>query len=134
MKIKQTIREWIGIDFSKILLGVELGGKKFTLKNPKNYEPDAECEDNGQLIKSVEIKNLQFDWKTVTESKADHAYSYCGNVWISHENENTVRCKANFASKNNMAGVVVMALNYEGNAESPLLDAIYDELNNKSLS
>lgn len=129
VKIRETIRQWIDVDFSKILLGVELGGKKFTLKNPDNHEPGAECEDSGQLIKSVEIKKLPTDWTKVVGPKADHAYTYCGNVWISHETENTVRCKANFAAKRKMAGVVVMALNYEGNEESPLLDAIWDELN-----
>lgn len=133
-KIQLIMREWQtnNVDFNKILLGVELGGRKFELKNSNDNKPGAECIGHGTLIKSFEINKLKTDeWTTVNGPKGDYVYSYCGNQWISHESKDTLQSKAQYASENRMAGVVIMALNYEGSAESPLLDVIYDELNKR---
>lgn len=126
------MREWIrcNVNFNKILLGIELGGKKFRLKDSNNNKLGDECIGQVTLIKSLEINAIKNEqWATVTGPRGDYTYAYCGDQWVSHESEHTVRSKAQYASENKMAGIMVMALNYEGNAESPLLDVIYEELN-----
>lgn len=131
-KIQLIMREWItkNVDFNKMLLGVEFGGRKFDLKDANDNKPGAECIGHSTLIKSFAINELKTEqWTTINGPKGDFVYSYCGNQWISHESNDTVKAKAQYASENKMSGVVMMALNYEGSAESPLLDVIYKELN-----
>lgn len=118
------------VDFKKILFGLEFGGTKFVLKDPSDNKPGAETLGTPSSIKSIEINELfkTAEWECVCGPNGDYAYAFCGNQWISYENGYTVQSKAKFAGKN-MAGVFVMALNYEGNVDSPLLDAIHEVLN-----
>ncbi|XP_037510731.1 chitinase-3-like protein 1 isoform X1 [Rhipicephalus sanguineus] len=148
LNVETAIRMWLnkGADPNKLLLGMPLYGRTFTLANPSN---------NGFLAPTVgpgpagpvtgesgylgyneictQLKTSK-DWKITRDPRVVAPVAVKGNLWIGYDDAQSLTAKVLFARSLGLAGAMVWSIETDdfsgtcGGTKNPLLRAIRDTL------
>lgn len=152
LNVDYAIKYWIskGADSKKIILGMGLYGRSFTLGNPSNTGLGAPATGPGSaggMTKEpgmlgyneicLYVKNE--GWNEVFVPKVEAPYAYKGNQWVGYDNKKSIEIKVDYAKNNNLGGGMVWSLetdDFRGHCfgqKYPLLTAIATRLNGASV-
>ncbi|XP_059488791.1 acidic mammalian chitinase-like [Neocloeon triangulifer] len=144
MNSDATVQYWIkqGVDKMKIVLGVPLYGRSFTLKSATSNGLGAVTVGAGALGPwSQEAGLLMFSeicmyqknqtgWTVQWNAAQQVPYAYRSTLWVGYENKQSVEVKGKYAKDNGLGGVMVWAIDYEdfrnfcGGGKFPLISAL----------
>ncbi|XP_035903880.1 endochitinase-like isoform X1 [Anopheles stephensi] len=142
LNVKGGIQHWIkgGCPANKIVLGVPLFGRTYTLENseqhglaapitgpgnPGPYTTEAGYRGYFEICDEMKQSPWTIDW----DERGLCPYAYQGNQWVGYENNISLVEKANFAKFQGLGGVYAFSLDlddYRGKcgAPYPLLTAL----------
>ncbi|CAB3366625.1 Hypothetical predicted protein [Cloeon dipterum] len=124
LNVHATVSHWIqqGADRSKLVLGVPLYGKSFSLQVPTNTALGAPASGAGTAgVYSQEagflmyselcyLQRTQTGWTTWWNSAQQVPYTYRAYDWVGYDNVESVQVKGQYAKNNSLGGVMVYAL------------------------
>jgi len=136
-----------GLSRERLVMGMPLYGKSFTLSNPANHGLNAPASAGkagaytrmaGTLAYYEICEALkQGSWTTVQDpQKRMGPYIYSGNQWISYDDVESLTWKTQFIKDYDLAGAMVWDLAYDdfhntcGHGKNPMLTTIRDQLGN----
>lgn len=141
-----------GAPSTKLVLGLPTYGRSFTLADAANNGLNVPSTGPGQagpftrnpgVLSHYEICDEIWSnrWQVVrdTESRIG-PYAFSGNQWVSYDDVEYFRAKANFVRGKSLGGVMIWSLDLDdffgkcGDGNYPLLKALNKELRNKTLS
>lgn len=143
-----TINYWIeqGANSRKIIMGVPLYGQSFVLSSAQNHGLNAPSYGGGEagrytrangFLSFYEIcdKTKRNGWTVVRDPENRIGpYAYKGNQWVSYDDVENVRKKAELMRNLNLGGGMIWALDLDdfrgtcGCGEYPLLSTLSHEL------
>ncbi|XP_068227287.1 chitinase-3-like protein 1 [Palaemon carinicauda] len=131
-----TVKNWIarGASARKLVLGVPLYGRSFTLSTSQKTPPAP--ASGGGFLSYLEIcKYINNGWNVVKDSTvARGPYAYSGNQWVGYDDVDMVRIKARYVKYVGLGGTMVWAIDltdFDGVCSLgsyPLLKAMWYEL------
>ncbi|XP_059488988.1 acidic mammalian chitinase-like [Neocloeon triangulifer] len=144
MNSDATVQYWIrqGVDKMKIVLGVPLYGRSFTLKSATSNGLGAATVGAGVaggwskeagLLMYWEICYYQMSltgWTVQWNVAQQVPYAFRSTLWVGYENKQSVMVKGKYAKDNGLGGVMVWAMDYEdfrnlcGGGKFPLISAL----------
>ncbi|XP_026476620.1 acidic mammalian chitinase-like [Ctenocephalides felis] len=143
LNVQAAIQGWInaGAIKSKIVLGVPLYGKTFTLSNPSDNGLYAKSTTAGQAGPFTQESGMlgyneicQYEnspeWTIIWDDEQKVPYMHKDNQWISYDNPESIALKAQFAKETGLGGVMVWSIetdDFRGLCEGgkyPLLTSI----------
>lgn len=143
LSVHGAIQGWIqsGADPQKLVLGIGLYGRTFTLANPNVNGVGAPTVGPGNsgpytyeagMLTYLEIceKINAGGWTTVWDNVQMNPFSYKGNQWIGYDNIASIAEKVGYAITHNLGGVMVWSVESDdtkntcGGGRYPLLTAI----------
>ncbi|XP_046399185.1 chitinase-3-like protein 1 [Ischnura elegans] len=145
-----TMHYWMqkGAPANKLVLGMGLYGRSFTLSNNKEnglYAPSnqpgnagAYTEEPGYLGYNElcdQMKTNPSKWTIVNDKYIMAPYTYKGNQWIGYDDPASIKLKAQFAAQLGLKGAMVWSIetdDFHGGCHGvkfPLLRAIWEGLN-----
>ncbi|KAL6212993.1 hypothetical protein ACLB2K_018208 [Fragaria x ananassa] len=112
------IRSWIqaGVPAKKLVMGLPLYGKSWTLRDPKVNGVGAAAVgvgpgDGGVLVYHQIVHfNARTNATVVFDNETVSYYSYSGSTWIGYDDVGSVRLKVRFAKKLGLGGYFFWAL------------------------
>ncbi|XP_025836304.1 probable chitinase 10 [Agrilus planipennis] len=145
-----SVNYWIeqGADRRKLILGMPTYGQSFTLSDPSQNSLNAPSAGGGEagehtramgFLAYYEICNniLKRGWNVVRDPEGRMGpYAYSGNQWVSFDDTNMIRHKAEYIKRMGLGGGMIWALdlddfsNYCGCEKYPLLRTINRVLRN----
>lgn len=145
-----TVNYWIqkGAPSKKLVLGMPTYGQSFTLADANQHglnAPSKGAGEAGPITKAAgslayyEIcaKTKQNGWTVVRDPQNRIGpYAYQGNQWVSFDDVENVRIKAEYLRKKNMAGGMIWSLDFDdfkgscGCGKNPLLTVLNQVLRN----
>ncbi|GAB0096498.1 Probable chitinase 10 [Sergentomyia squamirostris] len=143
-----SLNYWIekGAPARKIIMGMPLYGQSFTLADPKNRGLNAKAPGPGQageftkaagFLAYYEIcdKIRNQGWTVVKDEQGRMGpYAYRGNQWVSYDDQDILKKKAQLVRSMNLGGGMVWALDLDdfknrcGQGKHPLLKVIREAL------
>ena len=137
-----TVNFWLenGASPSKLVVGVPLYGRSFTLDNPANNGVGARARDGAPGRYTEEEGFLAYfefcqDFTSRVHVPNVGPYAFRGDQWASFDDENIIREKAQWIQNQGLAGAMVWAIDldeYHGQFCSgdnyPLLTALRNAL------
>ncbi|XP_075167829.1 chitinase 8 [Haematobia irritans] len=144
------VKYWInqGARRDKLVMGVPLYGRSFTLEDPNNHEVGAPHIGRGMAGQySVEpgvigynelcekFQSEQSKWHIEWENDQKVPYAYSDRNWVGFENEQSIALKVEYVVKEDLAGVMVWSIESDdfrgtcGKQRYPLLTEINNILN-----
>ncbi|XP_008443884.2 class V chitinase CHIT5b-like [Cucumis melo] len=115
------LRSWIsaGVPRSKMVMGIPLYGKSWTLKDPYVHGVGAPAVGVGPgdqgILTYVQVK--EFNEKTkatiVYDIRTVSAYSYINTSWVGYDDVKSTTTKVEFAQANDLRGYFFWALSYD---------------------
>ncbi|PKI64674.1 class V chitinase CHIT5b-like [Punica granatum] len=114
------LRSWLkaGIPGKKLVMGLALYGRTWTLKDPNVHSIGAPAVNagpgNGILTYSqVEEFNKNFSATVVYDPDTISVYSFAGNYWVTYDNIATLTAKIAYAQALKLRGYFFWALSFE---------------------
>lgn len=151
LNVKGGVQHWIkgGCPARKIVLGVPLFGRTYTLANSEEHGlaapttgpglPGPQTKDAGyrgyfEICTEMQQSGWEIDW----DVRGQCPYAYRGDQWIGFENTISIVEKANYAKYQGLAGVYAFSLDlddYRGKCGKryPLLTALRNAYKPKML-
>ncbi|XP_068227286.1 probable chitinase 10 [Palaemon carinicauda] len=141
-----TVKKWIasGASAGKLVLGVPLYGRSFTLSTSQKTPPAPASGGGNAGAITGEVGYLGYleictyisnGWTVVKDSTgARGPYAYSGNQWVGYDDVDMVRIKAQYVKSEGLGGTMVWAIDltdFEGVCSLgsyPLLKAMRSEL------
>jgi len=151
LNVDYAIRYWInkGADRKKIILGMGLYGRSFTLANAADNGLGAKAtgpgaaggmtKEPGMLGYNEICLNVKNGWTEVFVPKVEAPYAYHGNQWVGYDNKKSIEIKVDYLIKNGLGGGMVWSLetdDFRGKCfgqKYPLLRTIATKLNGDSV-
>lgn len=144
--VNSSITHWkaAGAPAKKLIVGIPLYGQSFTLADSKQKGLNAPTSGPGSagqftrqagVLSYYEICGQNWDQIVQNPSGAMGPYAIKGNQWISYDDIDFVKVKADYIKKNKLGGAMIWALDFDdfsnscGQGEYPLLTAINNKLN-----
>ena len=143
---------WIkgGCPPSKLVLGLGMYGRTFTLKRKRNaktkpYGPSRGAGLPGNYTGShgflayYEICQLitKQQWHTEYDREQQVPYAYKKDQWVSYDNQQSIAQKCHYVAKNHLAGAMIWSLDFDdfngafcGQGKYPLLKTVKRTLDN----
>jgi len=135
-----SVNQWLngGAPASKLLIGIPMYGRTYTLADPNNYGLGAPIIDSGAaglytgepgFLAYYEIC-MNTRWNIVTDDVLGYTYAYSDNNWVSYDEVTVVTTKARYVIDKGLAGTMIWSLENEdfrnicGKGANPLLTAI----------
>lgn len=137
------VTAWInaGVSPAKILLGLSFFGINFRLRSTGSNGVGAlslgagpagpYSKEPGTLTYLEICMNInEGGWTTVYDNQQHSLYSFKGNHWVSYENVESVKIKAQYAINRGLGGVMIWAIDHDdfrnacGGGSMPLLNAV----------
>ncbi|KAJ8966356.1 hypothetical protein NQ317_006815 [Molorchus minor] len=122
-----AITGWIerGADPQKLVLGLGIYGRSFTLSDSSNTAlgaPSSGAGNSGSytleagMLGYLEICELQLagGWTTVWDDEQKVPYTYKGNQWVGYDNAESIAKKAKYAQSLNLGGVMIWSYGNRG--------------------
>lgn len=136
-----------GLSSDRLMMGLPLYGKSFTLQDPSNHGLNAPASAGtagpytrtaGTLAYYEICESInQGGWTIVQDEQHRMGpYAYKGNQWVSYDDEGSLALKAQFIKDYNLAGAMVWDLAYDdfhnncGGGQNPMLHTIKENLFN----
>ncbi|XP_065336266.1 acidic mammalian chitinase-like [Cloeon dipterum] len=124
LNIQATVNYWLqqGANRGKLVLGVPMYGRTFTLQSATNKglgAPTTGAGAAGQYSQEAGIlmyseictlQRTQSGWTTMYDSTQQVPYASRSNLWIGYDNVSSVQAKGKYAKDNALGGVMVYAL------------------------
>ncbi|XP_044265663.1 chitinase-3-like protein 1 [Tribolium madens] len=123
LNVDAAIRGWIerGADPQKLVLGLGVYGRSFTLANASNNKLGAPIVAGGDAGKYTgergmmgynEIVEAQLagGWTTVWDDEQKTPYMYKGTQWVGYDNPKSIAIKVQYAKSMNLAGVMIWSI------------------------
>jgi chitinase len=133
----KAVRDFIAAGFSsnQVVLGIPFFGKGWQGVINKNnglyqrYKSVFNYKDMGyeDLEKLIVSENLKEYW----DDSAKAPYLYNGDIWISYDNEKSVKIKTDYIKKNNLGGIMIWE--YSHDFSKKLLTVIYQNIKKKTV-
>lgn len=150
LSIDNTVKYFIqqGAPSRKLVLGIKSTGQSFTLKKPENHEEHAPVSGPGLAGPIANIpgslayyeiceKVKNNGWTVVHDQDGKTgSYAYKNNQWVSYDDVNNIRAKANYIRENGLGGGLVKTLDLDdfrgvcGCGNYPILTALNQGLRN----
>jgi len=129
----------------KTVLGVPLYGRAFSLMNPHDYKMGARAKTTSfqgpytredgflgynEICEELMDTDDTESWTVAWDEHHEAPYMHKGVKWVSYDNEESIKTKADFAYKHNLAGVMVWSIDTDdfrgkcGGQTFPLLRTI----------
>jgi len=141
--VDSAVNHWIksGFPARKIVLGLPIYGRSFTLKDPKQNGIGAPTRDGGIAGKWTRAKgflgyyeiclNLKNGWTEVKGSSCTVGpYAYKGNQWVGYDSLESVKYKMEYIKKKGLGGGMVWDVTMDdfhgacGQGKNPFLTAM----------
>ncbi|KAA0201540.1 hypothetical protein HAZT_HAZT005433 [Hyalella azteca] len=139
-----TIRYWLeqGATLDKLVLGMPMYGQSFTLNNPSVNGLNAPARSGGTAGEFTRAKGFlayyeicdrvrNGGWTVVKDPEGRMGpYAYSGDQWVSYDDVETIRKKAQYIRDKGLAGGMVWALDLDdfrnrcGQGAHPLMNTI----------
>uniref|UniRef100_U5EYE2 chitinase n=1 Tax=Corethrella appendiculata TaxID=1370023 RepID=U5EYE2_9DIPT len=149
LNVNACINYWIshGAPREKLILGMALYGRSFTLANVKEngigvlhngpgiggqYSNQPGFIGYNELCERLDVDN----WQRIWSEEQQTPYVVKGLNWIGYDDIESITLKAKFALDHNLGGGMVWSLESDdflgvcGHGRNPLMNAIYSVLNN----
>ncbi|XP_055531990.1 chitinase-3-like protein 1 [Wyeomyia smithii] len=149
LNVNASVHYWLsqGAPKEKLILGIPLYGRSFTLANPDLTDIGAPVTGPGLagehsrepgILAYNEFceKQLQEPWKIWFSNEQQAYYATKGNQWLGYEDVNSVALKMQFMLDLDLGGAMVWSLesdDFHGQCSSqkyPLMNVIYAAINN----
>lgn len=131
---------------SKLVLGMPLYGRGFTLNNPSDngfYAPANQPLIAGPYTREAGIwgyneiceKGVETSWTVVRDSYYQAPYAYQGNQWIGFDDVTSLKNKAQYVTSKNLLGAMVWSIetdDFHGTCSGTkfiLIKSIYESMN-----
>jgi len=135
-----SVNQWLdgGVPPSKLLIGIPMYGRTYTLVNPEDHGIGAPISGNGAPGSLTSepgfltyYEKCMTPWSdTVTDDDVGYTYAYYGNNWVSYDDVKTAITKAKYVVDKGLAGTMIWSVESEdfrnicGEGENPRLTAI----------
>lgn len=143
LNVDSCIKYWIseGASSEKLILGVPLYGRSFTLSNPDLTTPGSPHSGPGLGGSySNEPGNLGFNeiceqlssWTRVWDATQRVPYAYNGNQWVGYDDVESLTIKSNYIKKMKLGGAMVWSVETDdfkgfcGHGNFPLIRTLYN--------
>lgn len=145
--VESATRRWLanGADPAKLVLGMPLYGRTFTLANPNNSgflapttgpgPAGPVTREPGYLGYNEICSQLKSGtWKITRDPRVVAPVAVSGNVWIGYDDAESLTAKVQFARSLGLAGAMVWSIETDdfhgacGGGKNPLQEAIRDAL------
>ncbi|XP_033739243.1 LOW QUALITY PROTEIN: uncharacterized protein LOC117326594 [Pecten maximus] len=141
-----AVHYWIslGAPPDKIVMGMALYGRTFTLANTGNVGLGAPTtgpgnqgpytEEPGTLAYYEVCKNLEKGWTRVWNDEHKVPYAFSGNQWVGYDDVQSFTTKAEFIRATRLAGSMVWSMDFDdfnnvcGNGVNPLMSVLKNTL------
>ncbi|GLV40355.1 Chitinase 7 [Carabus blaptoides fortunei] len=123
LNVAACIDAWIrkGADPSKIILGIAIYGKSYTLDNPANHGLRAPATNPGNagpytlqqgLLGYNEIVELQQagGWTKVWDTEQQVPYMFKGDQWVGYDDPESIKLKVEYAKSKGLGGVEIWSI------------------------
>ncbi|XP_064596682.1 chitinase-3-like protein 1 [Liolophura sinensis] len=148
--VEWSVKYWLGKGMSRerLIMGIATYGMSYTLKSQWQngikapaYGAGAKgkyTNEKGILSYPEVCENIRNGWKKVDIPEQYAPYATGGNQWVGYEDVNSVRVKAEYLMKHNLAGAFIWSVEMDdftghcGQGRYPLLSKIYSVLNKRS--
>ncbi|CAG9773042.1 unnamed protein product [Ceutorhynchus assimilis] len=143
--IKEKINIWLtkGLPKSKLILGVPTYARCFNLEDSKNHAIGAPVTtttcggawtDEDGFLAYYEVAEMVNNRCQGTEISDDNVYSWCGDIWMSYDNVQTVQTKTQYVLDQGLGGVMIWSLDTDDfngmyGDKYALLSSIYKTIN-----
>lgn len=148
LNVDYAINYWIshGAPRSKLVLGMGLYGRSFTLGNPSNTGLGAPATGPGAAgpmtrepgmlgYNEICLSVKNGGWQEVFASKVEAPYAFKGNQWVGYDNKKSIEIKTDYLIKEKLGGGMVWSLetdDFRGKCfgeNYPLLATLASKLN-----
>lgn len=144
--VDAAVNYWIqsGASPSKLVLGIPLYGRTFTLANENNFGLNAPTYGPGNAGPLTNTAGFlgyneicMNKWTEVFDQNQKVPYAHKGNQWVGYDNENSIGEKVSFAKQKNIGGIMVWSIetdDFRGTCGTkyPLLKKVNDFLKENS--
>lgn len=139
LSVDAAVKYWLdnGCPREKLVVGVPLYGRSFTLNNPSDHGVNAPAS-NGRAGEFVpESGFLGFNeicynlknkgWKKEWEDTQKVPYAYKDDQWVGYDDDDSLRTKISYINDNKLGGIMFWSIetddfaNLCGNGKFPLL-------------
>nr|WBW70038.1 venom protein [Lampona murina] len=151
LNVDYAIQYWInqGADRKKIILGMGLYGRSFTLKDANNNglgapatgpgSPGEMTQEPGMLGYNEICLYLKRGWTEVFTPGVEAPFAYQGNQWVGYDDQKSIGIKVDYLIKQRLGGGMVWSLetdDFRGKCygeKFPLLTKLATKLNGNSV-
>ena len=139
--VEVKVSYWIqqGAPRSKLILGITAYGILFSLTDAKMNTVGAPI-DNQELVLPYSTI-CTYGWHQVWSDEQQVPYAFSGNKWVSYDDIDSARAKANYAMEQHLGGAAIWSIEFDdangkcGDGNYPLTSVIYSTiLNDKQTS
>ncbi|XP_055374479.1 probable endochitinase [Condylostylus longicornis] len=142
LNVHNCVQYWLkqGAPANKIILGVPLYGRTFTLENTHKTAPGSPISGGGNAgqytgqagflgYNEICEKLEKGNWNQKWDEKQKVPYAFSGNQWVGYDNEKSLALKAQYVNEHNLGGIMVWSLetdDFNGvcGSKYPLMNAI----------
>lgn len=146
LSVNASITQWItaGMDARKILMGIPMYGRTFTLRNASDHEPFALSDGEGIQGNVSQIRGTlsyyeacqleQEEGRSFWAKDWQAPFLVRGDQWISYENSRSVKAKADYIREQGLAGAMIWSLDHDditgvcGEGRMPLTSVVSQTL------
>jgi chitinase len=150
LNVDACVKYWLanGAPKEKLIVGMPLYGRTFTLTNAANYKPGDKFLGPGSkgkyLGESGVLSYMEFceqqltnKWTMEWESNQQVSYGHTTTEWVGIDNEKSIELKAKYVLSNGLGGAMVWSVDMDDflgicsstGRKYPLLNALYNTLN-----
>ncbi len=140
-------KEWVrqGAPLEKLIIGMPVYGRTFTLKDPSKFDIGAKSDGGGEagrytgeegFLSYYEICDFLHEDNTtlVWDNEQQVPFAYRGKQWVGFDDERSLRTKVSWLKTEGFGGIMVWSVDlddfrgYCGTGKYPLLKAMTKEL------
>ncbi|KAL5286328.1 CHIA.2 family protein [Megaselia abdita] len=148
LSVDSAVSYWIesGAPPSKLVMGIPLYGRSFTLADSKNFNINAPT--NGPGLPGPLTRTSGFlgyneictnKWSEVFDPVQKVPYAHNGNQWVGYDNEQSIGEKVSYAKNKKLGGVMVWSIETDdfrgkcGRSKYPLLKKVNEFLKDEKV-
>ncbi|XP_018011730.1 probable chitinase 10 isoform X2 [Hyalella azteca] len=154
LTVEYSLREWMkqGAPSQKLLMGIPVYGRSFTLADPEQFDIGAAAVKGGKegrytaeegFLSYYEVCDFLYEDNTtlVWDNEQQVPFAYNGDQWVGFDDERSIDIKMSWVKSNKLGGVMVWSMDmddFRGNCGAgtkyPILNTIQDGLQNYSVA